>query len=331
MVKMSRVFVMILICTSLGPFLSACRFETTGSSQPGPESGQSLLSASPVPETEETPEDTDRLRFDPVTRDTLARDVMNDPVFGAYEDEEDLWEPEEPSEFSIRANVPPDSGEPVILAESFFVLTGSFAHCGGDERQIQVLIEAKGGHCRPSVSGKTNYLVLGSKGDWGDNKRIDTRRQMELGSDIRIIWEDALFNGESDSAALTRKRTQERAERYERFLSSMPSEPFRNEDGSPSSLAYPYDTPSEIRFAGKTFCTGLVYFTEQYRDLTQQIEDRGGRCTFQVSGRTDYLILSETISGDWEEVLHEALERREKTGKPLFLREKDLVEFLKRC
>ena len=84
MVKMSRVFVLILVCTSLGPFLSACRFETTGSSQPGPESGQSLLSASPVPETEETPEDTDRLRFDPVTRDTLARDVMNDPVFGAY-------------------------------------------------------------------------------------------------------------------------------------------------------------------------------------------------------------------------------------------------------
>lgn len=251
-----------------------------------------------------------------------------------YEDGEGLWEPEELGEFSLRANVPPDSGEPVILAESFFVLTGSFAHCGGDERQIQALIEAKGGHCRPSVSGKTNYLVLGSKGDWGDNKRMEARRQMELGSDIRIIWEDALFDSlgdwESDSAALAQAQARERAERYERFLSSMPSEPFLNEDGSFSTLSYPYDTPSEIRFAGKTFCTGLMYFTEQYRNLTQQIEDRGGRCTFQVSGRTDYLVISETISGNWEELLHEALERREKKGKPLFLREKDLAEFLKR-
>ena len=73
-----------------------------------------------------------------------------------------------------------------------------------------------------------------------------------------------------------------------------------------------------------------MYFTEQYHDLTQQIEDRGGRCTLQVSGRTDYLVISETISGNWEELLHEALERREKTGKPLFLREKDLAKLLKR-
>ena len=163
---------------------------------------------------------------------------------------------------------------------------------------------------------------------------MEARRQMELGSDIRIIWEDALFDSlgdwESDSAALAQAQTRERAERYERFLSSMPSEPFLNEDGSFSTLSYPYDTPSEIRFAGKTFCTGLMYFTEQYRNLTQQIEDRGGRCTFQVSGRTDYLVISETISGNWEELLHEALERREKKGKPLFLREKDLAEFLKR-
>ena len=94
----------------------------------------------------------------------------------------------------------------------------------------------------------------------------------------------------------------------------MPSEPFRNVDGSLSTLSYPYDTPSEIRFAGKTFCTGLVYFTEQYRDLTQQIEDRGGRWTATISGKTDYLVIPRTAAYAPEKELHVALERREKPG-----------------
>lgn len=250
-----------------------------------------------------------------------------------YDDESDeLWNPREPDEFSARADVPPDSGEPVTVKDAYFTVTGDFAHCDNDRDQIKSIIEAKGGHFRGTVSGKTNYLVLGSKGGWGDKKRIEARRQMELGSDIRIIGEDALFaalgDWECDTADLAQTRNQEREERYERFLSSMPSEPFLQEDGSLSTLSYPYDTPSKIDFADKTFCTGLMYFTDKYSEIIRQIEDRGGRCTFQVSGRTDYLVISETISGNREELLHEALECREKKGKPIFLRQKDLEDFL---
>ena len=113
-----------------------------------------------------------------------------------YDDDEndEMWKPREPDEFSVRANVPPDSGEPVTVEGAYFTISGVFSHCDNDQEKIRALIEAKGGRFRDKVSGKTNYLVLGSKGGWGDNKRIEARRQMELGSGIRIIWEDALFD-----------------------------------------------------------------------------------------------------------------------------------------
>ena len=105
----------------------------------------------------------------------------------------------------------------------------------------------------------------------------------------------------------------------------MPSEQFLNKDGSLSTLSYPYDTTAQIDFAGKTFC--LIRL--ENADLMRQVEEQGGRWTATISGKTDYLVIPRTAAYNTEEELHVALERREKTGKPLFLLEKDLAEFLK--
>ena len=250
-----------------------------------------------------------------------------------YEDEEEMWEPEGPDEFSLRPNVPPDSGEPVTVEGAYFALTGTFSRLDNDRGKLQALIEAKGGHYRSAVSGKTDYLVLGGQGGWGADKRTEARRQLERGSAIRIIGEDALFaalgDWERDSTALTQARDQARIQRYARFLAKLPSEPFLNTDGEPTLLSYPYDTPSQIEVAGKVFCAGLVR-TLEHEELIRQVEDRGGRWTITLSGKSDYLVIPRTAPYDPEEELHAALERREETGKPLFLRERDLAELIRR-
>ena len=44
-----------------------------------------------------------------------------------------------------------------------------------------------------SVSGKTNYLVLGSQGSFGEKKVEQAQALQENGKDIKIITEETLF------------------------------------------------------------------------------------------------------------------------------------------
>ena len=76
---------------------------------------------------------------------------------------------------------------------SVFVLTGDFAHHCNDRDKIKALITAKGGRCTASVSGKTNYLVLGSQGGWGEKKMEKAQELQAEGKNIKIIAEDTLF------------------------------------------------------------------------------------------------------------------------------------------
>lgn len=74
-----------------------------------------------------------------------------------------------------------------------FVLSGVFQNAPEDRDQIKALIEAKGGKCTHTVSGKTDYLVLGSQGDVGDKKVEQAQEQQRKGSSIQIIAESTLF------------------------------------------------------------------------------------------------------------------------------------------
>ncbi|WP_251318865.1 BRCT domain-containing protein [Flintibacter muris] len=76
---------------------------------------------------------------------------------------------------------------------SAFVLSGTFVHYNDDRDKIKALIVAKGGRCTASVSGKTNYLVLGSQGSFGEKKVEQAQALQENGKDIKIITEETLF------------------------------------------------------------------------------------------------------------------------------------------
>lgn len=80
-----------------------------------------------------------------------------------------------------------------------FVLTGDFAHCGNDRAAIKELIVASGGRCTGSISGKTNYLVIGSLENFGAKKVEQARELQRKGQDIRIIREEDLFRSLEDA------------------------------------------------------------------------------------------------------------------------------------
>ena len=74
-----------------------------------------------------------------------------------------------------------------------FVLTGIFQNAPDDRNQVKTLIEAKGGKCTGSVSGKMDYLVLGSQGDVGARKVEQAQERQAQGSSLQIISESTLF------------------------------------------------------------------------------------------------------------------------------------------
>lgn len=59
-------------------------------------------------------------------------------------------------------NISLDDVNSIIFRGSTFVLTGDFSY--GSKEKVQNFIETKGGYCRKSISGKTDYLVVGSLG-----------------------------------------------------------------------------------------------------------------------------------------------------------------------
>lgn len=89
--------------------------------------------------------------------------------------------------------VPFDPVSPVKLTGSAFVLTGEFEHMDNDRDAIKAKIQAKGGRCTQSISGKTDYLVIGGLGGFGDRKLDQVREQRAKGSTIKIIREEDLF------------------------------------------------------------------------------------------------------------------------------------------
>ncbi len=88
--------------------------------------------------------------------------------------------------------VPFDRVPAVTIPGSAFVLTGEFAHCGNDREAIKAKIQDKGGRCTQAISGKTNYLVIGSLGDFGARKLEQVQEQRAKGKNIQIIREEDL-------------------------------------------------------------------------------------------------------------------------------------------
>ena len=84
------------------------------------------------------------------------------------------------------------------VAGMAFCLTGDFSH--GSKSEIKEIIESHGGRCVGSVSGKTDYVIVGTYGSeqWAcGNYGSKIKKAMELqakGSDIRICSEKDLFD-----------------------------------------------------------------------------------------------------------------------------------------
>ncbi len=91
------------------------------------------------------------------------------------------------------AKVPFDRVSSVTVSGSAFVLTGDFEKSPEDRDAVKRLIEAKGGRCTGSVSGKTNYLVIGALGGFGERKIEQVQEQRAKGKDIKIIREADLM------------------------------------------------------------------------------------------------------------------------------------------
>lgn len=91
------------------------------------------------------------------------------------------------------AKVPFDRVSSVTVSGSVFVLTGDFEKNPEDRDVVKRLIEAKGGRCTRTVSGKTNYLVIGALGGFGKRKIEHVQEQRAKGKTIKIIREADLM------------------------------------------------------------------------------------------------------------------------------------------
>ena len=109
------------------------------------------------------------------------------------DDDEDDEEDEDINDWDDEPQYPMDDIDSLEISGKAFVLSGEFQNCDGDRDEVKKLIEEKGGRCTSSVSGKTNYLVLGDFGDVGAKKVEEALEQREKGKDIKIISEYDLF------------------------------------------------------------------------------------------------------------------------------------------
>lgn len=89
--------------------------------------------------------------------------------------------------------VPFDRVQSVKVTGSTFVLTGEFEHDGNDREAIKAKIQAKGGRVTGAVSGKTDYLVIGGYGGFGDRKIDQVKEQRAKGKALKIVREEDLF------------------------------------------------------------------------------------------------------------------------------------------
>lgn len=125
----------------------------------------------------------------------LKEDENGDFVYRKKTPEELAWEArmaKKAAEAKL-AKVPFDRVSSVTVSGSAFVLTGDFEKNPEDRDAVKRLIEAKGGRCTGSVSGKTNYLVIGALGGFGERKIEQVQEQRAKGKDIKIIREADLM------------------------------------------------------------------------------------------------------------------------------------------
>lgn len=125
----------------------------------------------------------------------LKEDENGDFVYRKKTPEELAWEARMAKKAveAKLAKVPFDRVSSVTVSGSAFVLTGDFEKSPEDRDAVKRLIEAKGGRCTGSVSGKTNYLVIGALGGFGERKIEQVQEQRAKGKDIKIIREADLM------------------------------------------------------------------------------------------------------------------------------------------
>lgn len=82
--------------------------------------------------------------------------------------------------------------------EKKFVITGEFS-CGKSRSQIEDMITSKGGKISKSVSGKTDYLIVGNKGsEYWNQGNYGSKIQDAIDKKINIIKEDTFLNNVKD-------------------------------------------------------------------------------------------------------------------------------------
>ena len=112
--------------------------------------------------------------------------------FDFYDDDDDD-EDRDVNTWDTEPQYPLDEIDSMEISGSAFVLTGDFQNCDGDRDEVKKMIEAKGGRCTSTVSGKTNYLVLGDFGSAGAKKIDQVMEQRAKGKNVKIIAEYDLF------------------------------------------------------------------------------------------------------------------------------------------
>lgn len=181
--------------------------------------------------------------------------------------------------------IPFDSGEPVKVKGSRFVLAGYFDLCGGDKDKITYMIKYMGGSCTDSVTKATDYVVLGAGGlgQYGRWTYVKAREQIEQGRDLRLIREEDLAAALGDDLWDTVKESYQETQTYQETQN----------DWWNDSIDFTTVELPALDFQGKRFVlTGTFQHAPEDRDQVKtRIEANGGKCTGSVSDRTDYLVL----------------------------------------
>lgn len=222
--------------------------------------------------------------------------------------------------------IPLDSGEPVTVRGSRFVLVGRFSLCGGDKAKIMHMVEFMKGRCTDKVTKATDYVVLGREGglNWsGWENYVKAREQMEQGGGLRLIREEELTSAMGDDLWETAKET------YQEKPESPQEGPQVNWWEAPVDLTTA--ELSALDFQGRRFVlTGeFQHAPDDAREtvLKPLIEAKGGKCTGAVSGKTDYLVLG-ALGGVGEKKVWTARQLQAKGSSIQVISEETLYQFL---
>lgn len=142
--------------------------------------------------------------FSPDTEDweefcEIFQDVFSFPIKDTESKEKNLYknenkeetEPDNPwNDITLPVT---DNITEIQFENKRFVLTGQFQNLDGDAEKIKELITEKHGTCTKTVSGKTDYLIVGDFTEKETKPYKDAISQKNKGSLIKIISEYDLF------------------------------------------------------------------------------------------------------------------------------------------